>query len=115
MKRVKSSHALKKEKEQWKKERLQSIKLLLESEKWYAEVASIVGKHPSRIKEWAKVFRNDGLTGLLTRGNGGGRKPKMTKEIELQLVEKLRSGTFRTAGQILPLAKGRSSTWVWEG
>ena len=91
----------KKEKELWKKERLQSIKLLLESESSYEEVAYIVGKHPSRIKAWAKLFRENGLAGLLIRGHGGGRKSKMSPEIEKHLVEKLRSGTFRTAGQIL--------------
>lgn len=93
------------EKELWKKERLQTIKLLLESEKSYAEVASITGKAPSSIKGWAKLFREGGLEALLRRGNGGGRKSKMPQKVEKELEEKLRNGTFRTAGQILSWLK----------
>lgn len=91
----------KSEKIQWKKERLQVIKLLLETEMSLAEVASIVGRSPSRVKAWVKSFREDGLAKLLVRGNGGGRKPLMSQQIQDELVEKLRIGTFRTARQIL--------------
>lgn len=82
------------------KERLLTIKLLLETDNSYEEVASIVGKHPSRVKVWAKQFKEGGLEQLLTRGNGGGRKPKMPKEASEALTEKLREGAFRTAGQV---------------
>ena len=88
------------EKTLWKKERLQTLKLLLETDQSYKEVAEIVGKHPSRVKAWAKLFRTGGLGALLVRGNGGGRKPLMSKEMEQQLLEKLREGSFRTARQI---------------
>jgi len=91
----------KKEKTQWKKERLQAIKLLLETEMSYVEIAAIVGRDPSRLSAWAKLFREGGLASLLVRGNGGGRKPLMSADIQEELVEKLRAGTFRTAGQIL--------------
>ncbi len=91
----------KSEKIQWKKERLQLIKLLLETEMSLAEVAPIVGRAPSRVKAWVKSFREEGLAKLLVRGNGGGRKPLMSQQIQDELVEKLRIGTFRTAGQIL--------------
>jgi transposase len=91
----------KKEKIQWKRERLQAINLLLETEKSYDEVASIVGRAPSIVKAWAKLFRDGGIATLLVRGNGGGRKPLMSAHIQDELVEKLRAGTFRTAGQIL--------------
>ena len=89
-----------KEKELWKKERLQALKLLLETELSYAEVAEIVGKDPSSIKKWAGMFRKDGLDLLLVRGNGGGRKPKMSVEVQDVLVEQLKEGRFRIAGQI---------------
>jgi len=89
-----------KEKELWKKERLQAIKLLLETELSYEKVADAVGKDPSSIMKWAKMFRDGGLAQLLVRGNGGGRKAKMSAEIEEALLEKLRVGAFRTAGQI---------------
>ena len=89
-----------KEKELWKKERLQTLKLLLETDQSYAQVAEIVGRHPSRVKLWAKLFREGGIQSLLTRGNGGGRKPKMTTEVQEALTQKLRTGVFRTAGQI---------------
>jgi transposase len=97
---------LRTEKEPWKKERLRTIKLLLETDQSYEEVASIIGRHPSRIKEWARCFRDGGITRLLTRGNGGGRKPKMSPEIQEAVVGKLRAGAFRTAGQI--------EGWLWK-
>ena len=90
----------KKEKVLWKKERLQTLNLLLETDHSYQGVAEIVGRHPSRIKAWARMFRENGLDGLLIRGNGGGRKPLIKKGVEDELVEKLRVGSFRTAGQI---------------
>lgn len=89
----------KKEKVQWKKERLQTIMLLLESDRSYEEVAEIVGRAQSRVNEWVKQFRKGGIEQLLKRGNGGGRKPKMSIEVQRSAVEKLREGTFRTAGQ----------------
>jgi len=89
-----------KEKDLWKKERLQALKLLLETELTYVEVAEIVGKDPSSITKWAGMFRQGGLKALLIRGNGGGRKSKMPLEVEEALVEQLRIGRFRTAGQI---------------
>jgi transposase len=94
------------ERETWKKERLRAIRLLLETDQSYAEVASIIGRHPSRIKEWAKCFREGGIAELLTRGNGGGRKPKMSPEIQDAVVGKLRDGEFRTAAQI--------EGWLWK-
>ena len=90
----------KKEKEMWKKERLQAIRLLLETDQSYQEIAEIVGRHPSRIKEWAKQFRLGGIKQLLTRGNGGGRKSLLPPEAAKELTEKLRAGSFRTAGQV---------------
>ena len=89
-----------KEKELWKKERLQSIKLLIETELSYAEVAEIVGKDPSSIKKWAAIFRQGGLELLLVRGNGGGRKAKMPADVKEALMTQLEAGRFRTAGQI---------------
>lgn len=89
-----------KEKELWKKERLQTLKLLLETSLSYAEVAEIVGKAPSSVKKWAAMFREGGLDQLLVRGNGGGRKPKMSAEVREALLEQLKDGRFRTAGQI---------------
>ena len=90
----------KKEKVLWKKERLQTLKLLLETDLTYAEVAEIVGRHPSRVKEWAKQFRAGGIEQLLVRGNGGGRKPLMSEAVSEALTQKLREGRFRTARQV---------------
>ena len=87
------------EKTVWKKERLLTIKLLLETEKTEAEVAAIVGRARSRVQVWAKLFREKGMAGLLTRGNGGGRKNPMKPEVQEAMTEMLRLGKFRTAKQ----------------
>ena len=88
-----------KEKEVWKKERLQTLKLLLGTDQSYAQVAQIVGRHPSRVKQWAKMFREGGLSNLLTRGHGGGRKGCFTQAAREAMVAKLKEGRFRTAKQ----------------
>ena len=90
----------KKETVGWKKERLQALKLLLETNKSYVEVAQIVSRSPSRVKAWAKAFRDGGLQTLLTRGNGGGRKPLIKEDAKEALKQKLEEGEFRTAVQI---------------
>ena len=87
------------EKQVWKKERLQVIKLLLETEKSDQEVADIVGKARSCIQSWTKLFREGGLESLLVRGNGGGRKSRMNDATKEAMVEKLKQGEFRTAKQ----------------
>jgi len=100
MRALRCRGSLKKEKTLWKKERLQTIKLLLETELSYDEVAEIVGRHSSRVRKWVAVFREGGIDLLLTRGNGGGRKSLMSEKVQEALIEKLQAGTFRTAGQI---------------
>lgn len=87
------------EKEAWKKERLLAIKLLLETDKTLEQVADIVGRARSRIQVWVKKFREGGIVSLLTRGNGGGRKSRVTPVAQKAIIEKLREGTFRTAKQ----------------
>lgn len=88
-----------KEKIVWRKERLLTIKLLLQSDKSYDEIAKIVGRTRSSILAWTATFRATGLTGLLKRGNGGGRKGSMTPEAQEALIKKLKQGVFRTAKQ----------------
>ncbi len=87
------------EKTGWKKERLLAIKLLLEGELDIAAVAHLVGRHRNSINDWIKLFRNSGIEALLKRGEGSGRKGKMTDEAKTELTEKLKAGEFRTAGQ----------------
>ena len=83
----------------WKKERLLAIKLLLEGELEIAEVAGLIGRHRNSLNDWIKLFRNGGIQALLTRGEGSGRKGKMTAAAKAELTEKLKAGEFRTAGQ----------------
>lgn len=88
-----------KEKLSWKKERLHFIKLLLETNKDYHEVADILGRSRAVTQLWLKSYRERGVKGLLTRGNGGGRKGKLTEKVKEEMVEKLREGAYRTAKQ----------------
>jgi len=88
------------EKTGWKKERLFAIKHLLEGELDIAAVAHMVGRHRNSINDWIRLFRKGGIEALLTRGEGSGRKGKMTVEAKADLTENLRAGEFRTAGQV---------------
>lgn len=89
----------KSEKVAWKKERLLAIKLLIETDKSYDEVAKIIGRARSRIQVWTKAFRDRGLDGLLSRSHGGGRKSSVTTSAQEAMIEKLKQGSFRTAKQ----------------
>jgi len=88
-----------KEKVAWKKERLHIIWLLLETSKSYQEVADIAGRSRAQILKLAKRFREGGLSALMTRSNGGGKKGQMSPSVRQALVEKLRGGAFRTTKQ----------------
>ncbi len=59
----------------------------------------MVRRHRNSINDWIELFRNGGVEALLKRGEGSGRKGKMTAEIKADLTEKLKAGEFRTAGQ----------------
>lgn len=83
----------------WKKERLLAIKWLVESGKSYQEVASLLGRTESIVRVWTQAFSAGGIKALLTRGNGGGRKSKASKEIQEHIMNKLELGEFRTAKQ----------------
>lgn len=88
------------EKVAWKKERLLAIKLLLETERTYQEVADIVGRARSIVQVWAKTFQDGGIESLLTRGmSRSGRKSRLSEHVKEQMVEKLSQGSFRTAKQ----------------
>lgn len=87
------------EKEVWKKERLQVIKLLLETSQTEVEVAKIVGRSRSIVQKWSKLFREGGIQALLIRGNGGGRKSRLSESVKGEMIQKLKSGSFRTAKQ----------------
>lgn len=87
------------EKEVWRKERLQTIKLFLETDKTDQEVADIVGRSRSRVQVWAKKFREGGIQSLLVRDHGGGRKGALSQEAKEAMIGKLREGAFRTAKQ----------------
>ena len=54
------------EKNVWKKERLLAIKLLMETDQSYQEVANIIGRARSIVQVWAKAFQDGGLDALLT-------------------------------------------------
>ncbi len=100
-----------------KKQRLQTIKLFLGSDKTYAEVADIVRRHPNRVKLWANVFREGGFGKLLVRGSSSGRKTLMAATFQDALLEKLIGKTSRTilAEQLkgLDLPAGKEiSLWV---
>jgi len=83
----------------WRKERLQAIKLLLETNKTDQEVADIVGRARSRVQAWTKAFRDGGIALLLFRDHGGGRKSSLTQEAKEAMIGKLKDGEFRTAKQ----------------
>ena len=112
------------EKTGWKKERLLAIKLLLEGELDIAAVARLVGRHRNSINDWIKLFRNGGIEALLKRGEGSGRKGKMTAEAkaELWVYDEMRYGLHPLVRRVWSLKGVRVVTpverrfeWGWSG
>ena len=66
-----------------------------------AEVAKIMGVGYRAVQQWVMWYRRGGLDEVRAHKTGGkGLPPLMSADQERALVEEVKSGRFRTAGQI---------------
>ena len=79
--------------------RLMAVRMGLEGEHTLEQIAKAVGRARSRIIEWMRIVREEGLEELLGRHQGRGRKAQVEGKALAGLRQGLRRGRWKTAQQ----------------
>lgn len=79
--------------------RLMAVRMGLEGEHTLEQIAKAVGRSRSRIIEWMRIVREEGLPELLGRHQGRGRKAQVQGKALAGLRQGLRRGRWKTAHQ----------------
>lgn len=92
----------KQEQQAWKRERLQVIRLGIEGELTYEQIARVSGRCMDTIRRWFNAFRSGGVEQLLSRQTG--KKPdsrnRLTARAAEELKQGLAAGRWRTGPQV---------------
>lgn len=78
-------------------ERLMALRLGLGGQHTLEQIAQAVGRARSRIIEWMKIAREEGVEALLGRHQGRGRKPQVSDAALKGLRHGLRRGRWKRA------------------
>lgn len=78
-------------------ERLMALRLGLGGEHTLEQISLAVGRSRSRIIEWMKTVREQGVEALLCRHQGRGRKPQVSAAALKGLRHGLRRGRWKRA------------------
>lgn len=78
-------------------ERLMALRLGLGGEHTLEQISQAVGRARSRIIEWMKIAREEGVEPLLGRHQGRGRKPSLSPAALKGLRHGLRRGRWKRA------------------
>lgn len=78
-------------------ERLMALRLGLGGEHTLEQIGLAVGRSRSRIIEWMKTAREQGVEALLARHQGRGRKPQLSAAALKGLRQGLRRGRWKRA------------------
>lgn len=81
----------------WKRERLLALKHGLEGEMSLDEIAVAVGRARSAVQRWFDTYRQHGLEAVLKKEHAGGIPSSLKTSIALEMIEKLRAGSWRRA------------------
>lgn len=81
------------------RERLLAARMATTGEYTLGMIAKAVGRARSVIQTWLDKFQSEGPDALITRKKPGGRPPSLDAGVQTEVREKLREGTWRTAGQ----------------
>ena len=53
-------------------------------------IASLLGKHRTKVSRWLSKYRQGGIAALLVKGKSSGRKRALTPEVEEKLIQELK-------------------------
>lgn len=89
------------------KPRLMAVRLAFTGQHSLEEIAELTGMARSRVIEWIKRFRAEGVEGLRNKPRGGARaaRTQVTKQAEAGLREGLKEGRWKRAEEIQTWAK----------
>ena len=96
-------------------ERLMALRLGLGGEHTLEEIAQAVGRARSRIIEWMKTAREQGVEALLDRHQGRGRKPQVSGKAFQGLKHGLRRGRWKRAKEAGEWLQQRHGITLGEG
>lgn len=78
-------------------ERLQALRMGLEGKHTLRQISEAVGRARSRIIEWMRVAREEGIAECLGRHQGRGRAPQVKAKALSELRQGLRRGRWKRA------------------
>lgn len=96
-------------------ERLIALRMGLEGEHTLEQIAQAVGRARSRIIEWMKIAREEGVAALLGRHQGRGRKAQVQGAALKGLRQGLRRGRWKRAKEAGQWLKQRHGVHLSEG
>jgi transposase len=101
----------------WKRERLQVIRLGLEGELTYEQIASASGRCLDTIRRWFNAFREGGVQRLLERESGRGpdARNRLTARAAEELKAGLEAGRWRTGPQVRQWLQQEHNIQIAEG
>ena len=82
------------------KERLIVARMAMSGQHTLAMMAQTVGRARSCIQTWLERFEKHGVDGLLQRLSAPGAEPSLNAAVQAELVEKLRTGAWRTGEEM---------------
>ena len=82
------------------KERLIVARMAMSGQHTLAIMAQTVGRARSCIQTWLERFEKHGVDGLLQRLSAPGAEPSLNAAVQAELVEKLRTGAWRTGEEM---------------
>jgi transposase len=83
--------------EDWARKRLMVIRLISVHDHNASEIAEMAGVARATVFEYLDLFLEGGVEALLKRNYRGGKKARMSRSLQEQLIEKLKIGEFRRA------------------
>ena len=99
--------AWKRKQPDWARQRLLVLRLIARHEQSAQEIAEVAGVSRATVFNYLALFQEGGLDRLLHRQREGGRQARMSPALQEELVEKLRTGEFRRARDVLKWLRGR--------
>lgn len=96
-------------------ERLMALRMGLGGEHTLEEIAQAVGRARSRIIEWMKIAREEGVEALLGRHQGRGSKPRVTDKAFKGLRHGLSRGRWKRAKEAGEWLQQRHGITLGEG
>ena len=88
-------------------ERLTALRLAMSGEHTLEQIGKIVGRSRSRIIEWMRVARSEGVEALLGRHQGRGRKAQVEGKAFKELRHGVRRGRWKRAKEAQAWLKQR--------